>query len=127
MPENLYTKQVDSVSFDRLIAGLEQPILLKSVTVKSGQGVLKRGTVVGIITATGKAVTVNSASADGSQAADSILTDDVDTTAGDVVTTAYSSGLFNRLALTFGGSDTAAGHEATLRTKGIFLKDNIKY
>jgi hypothetical protein len=124
---NLYSKQADSVSYDKLIADLIIDQELKSVTVATGQGVLKRGTVLGIITASGKAVKVNSASADGSQTANCILTDDVDTTAADVVMTAYASGSFNRLALIFGGTDTAANHETRLRELGIFLKDVIPY
>lgn len=126
--KELYTKQADSVSYDNLAAGfpgVDQQI--KAVTVKSGQGVLKRGTVLGIITTGSKAAIVNSANADGSQTADCILTDDVDTTAADVVTTAYAAGTFNRKALVFGGTDTASNHEKTLRQLGIFLKDNIPY
>lgn len=127
MTKNLYTKQMDAVSYDNLIAGTTHPIDVKSVVLKGGQGVLKRGTVLGIISETGLAVPVDSQKADGSQVPDSILTDDVDTTAGDVTATAYSSGLFNRKALIFGGTDTADDHETKLRELGIFLKDNIPY
>lgn len=217
---NLYQKQVDSVSYDNLFAGgLDQADnQIKSVNLKAGQGILKRGTVLGIIglapgvavaganTGNGvvgavtlgfgakfgtyklrcitaasnagifsvfapdgsrlpdatvavayassqlaftiadgvtdfivgdtfsipvaagnlKAVKVNSANVDGSGVADCILTDDTDTTA-DIVTTAYSAGSFNRLALIFGGTDTAATHETKLRDLGIYLKENIVY
>lgn len=127
--DNLYSKQVDSVKYDNLFSGGVQvaDVQVKSVNVKSGQGVLKRGTVLGIITATDLAVTVNSASADGSQSANCILTDDVDTTAANVVTTAYSSGTFNGKALIFGGTDTVTNHHTRLRELGIYLKDNISY
>lgn len=74
-----------------------------------------------------EAYIVNSQNADNSAFADCILTDDIDTTDGDVVATAYTSGSFNRHALVFGGTDTALTHEATLRTKGIFLKDVQAY
>ncbi len=112
---------------DNLIAGNEVPLLVKAVTLQAGQGVLKRGTVLGIITATGLAVPVNNANTDGSQIADCILADDVDTTGGNVVAEAYISGYFNRKALIFGGDDTASDHEARLRELGIFLSDNIPY
>ncbi|QQE75713.1 head decoration protein [Brevibacillus composti] len=112
---------------DNLIAGIDVPQQVKAVTLKSGQGVVARGTVLGIVTADGLAVKVNSANADGSQTADCILVNDVDTTAGNVVAEAYISGQFNRKALIFGGSDTAAQHETTLRERGIFLSDNISY
>jgi hypothetical protein len=112
---------------DHLIADLSVPILTKGVTLKAGLGDLKRGTVLGITTDTKQSAPVNSTLTDGTQVAYAILTDDV--TVGDtpLVSTAYISGLFNRNALTFGGTDTADLHEETLRTKGIFLKDNLSY
>jgi len=112
---------------DNLIAGIDVPQQVKAVTLKSGQGVLKRGTVLGVITAGGLAVKVNSANTDGSETADCILINDVDTTAENVVAEAYISGQFNRKALIFGGLDTAAKHETTLRERGIFLSDNLTY
>lgn len=120
-------KNLDSFTPDNLIAGNDIPLLTKAVTLQGGQGVVKRGTVLGIITATGKAVPVDNVAADGSQNADCILADDVDTTGGDVVAEAYRSGHFNRQALIFGGDDTAADHEERLRELGIFLSDNISY
>lgn len=125
---NLYTKQADSVSYDNLFGKMPGvDVQLKSVTLKSGQGIVKRGTVLGIITTGSLAVLVDSTKADGSQTADCILTDDIDTTAGNVVITAYAAGTFNRKALIFGGTDTAALHEKTLRQNGIYLNDNIAY
>lgn len=112
---------------DNLIAGIDVPLLVKSVILKSGQGLVARGTVLGIVTVDGLAVKVNSQAADGSQTADCILVNDVDTAAGNVVAEAYISGHFNRKALRFGGSDTAAQHETKLRERGIFLSDNISY
>jgi len=124
---NLVNNDYGSTTADNLIAGITHPLDTKSIIVASGQGVLKRGTVIGIITASKKAKKADSTSADGSQSANCILTDDIDTTSGDVTTSAYSSGLFNRDALVFGGADTAANHEATLRLNGIFLKDVQAY
>lgn len=125
---NLYEKNFDSVEMDNLFAGTEIPVIVKSVKLAAGQGILKRGTVLGIVSATKEAIAVDSVKSDGGEKADCILTDTVDTTGDDpIVTTAYSSGLFNRNALTFGGSDTAEKHETRLRELGIFLKDNITY
>lgn len=125
----LYTKSADSVTYDNLFIGDNNTVDIqtKSVNLQSGQGILKRGTVVGVITASGLAVKVDSTHADGSQTADSILTDDVDTTAGNTVTTAYTAGTFNRKALIFGGTDTASQHEIRLRELGIYLRENIAY
>ena len=111
---------------ENLFAGHEIPVLVKGVTLEAGQGELKRGTVLGKVAATGKYKVVNSASEDGSEVADCILADDVDTTTGDVTAVAYKTGHFSRKALVFGGDDTADTHEQTLRALGIFLSENIK-
>jgi len=116
---------VGEIGYDNLFAGTSVPVNVKSVSLKSGQGLVVRGTVLAIETATGLAVKVDSTKTGGVESADCILTDDVDTTAGAVASTAYSSGLFNRNALIFGGTDTAAKHEKTLRTLGIYLKENL--
>jgi len=111
---------------DNLIVDGSVPVLTKAVELSAGQGVLKRGTVLGKITTSGQYKIVNSTNADGSQDADCILADDVDTT-DSVVAVAYTSGHFNRKALVFGDSDTADTHEARLRELGIFLSDNVPY
>jgi len=77
-----------------------------------------------VVTGSGQYKIVNSANVDGSQDADCILADDVDT-ATIVVAVAYTSGHFNRKALVFGGTDTADMHEAKLRELGIFLSDKL--
>lgn len=111
---------------DNLIVDGSVPILTKAVKLSAGQGILKRGTVLGKITVSGQYKIVNSTNVDGSQDADCILANDVDT-ATSVVAVAYTSGHFNRKALVFGGSDTADTHEARLRELGIFLSDNVSY
>lgn len=111
---------------DNLIAGEKVPIQVKGITILAGQGILKRGSVIGIISASGKGKLAAKASVDGSQVAKYILADDVDTTA-DVVAQCYESGLFNRKALIFAAVNTAADHEDSLRQYGIFLDDNIAY
>jgi len=84
-----------------------------------------------VIAGSGLAVLVNSVNKDGSNLADSVLSDDVDTGAAGATTNityaAYIQGHFNRKALIFGGADTAAVHEDRLRDVGIVLKDNIAY
>ena len=123
--EKLY-ETVESFNYDDLIYDTKMPITTKGITLKTGQGILVRGTVLGIETATGQAVAVNSAATDGSETADCILTDDIDTSgATPVVYTGYASGRFNRKALVFGGTDTAVNHEKQLRELGIYLKDKM--
>lgn len=112
---------------DNLIAGNEVDMSFKAVTVLTGQGVLARGSVLGIVTAGGKGKLVAKASVDGSQVAKFILADTIDTTASDIVAQCYQSGQFNRDALIFAAGNTAAEHEDNLRIYGILLKDNIGY
>mgnify|MGYP000889349961 FL=1 len=82
---------------------------------------------ISVVAGDGQYKVVNSANVDGSQDADCILADDVNTAEGSVVAVAYTSGHFNRKALIFGGKDTADMHEAKLRELGIFLSDNVPY
>ncbi len=116
---------INTQTYDKLIGGSEIPILNKVVTVASGAGSLARGTVLGKITASGKYTKVNSAASDGSQVPDVILAEDVDATGADKDAIVYRTGLFNRGALVFGGTDTADTHEEALRDKGIFLTAQI--
>lgn len=115
--------ELGSITPDNLIAGNSVPILVKGVTVLTGQGVLVRGSVLGIVTASDKGLLCVAAAVDGSDEAKYILADDIDTTDADVVAECYQSGEFNRAALVFGAEDTAAMHEDELRKNGIFLKD----
>lgn len=126
--EKLINLNVGESPTDNLFNDVTVPVLTKSVLLQSGQGVLPRGTVLGIITASELAVTVDSSKTDGSEKADCILTDDVET--GDetpVVATAYSSGLFNANALIVGGTDTVDVHKKELRALGIYTKESINY
>lgn len=127
--ESLY-ESIGSIIPDNLITSTKFPIVTKDITLLKNQGVLARGTVLGIVTASKLAVIVNSANTDGSQAAKYILADEVDTgteAAENTPATVYETGIFNSNALTFGGTDTADTHEATLRSLSIFLRKNITY
>lgn len=124
--EQLY-RQMGEFTPDNLMAGHELPVLVRGITLKGDQGVIKRGTVLGIITASGLAVPVDSSASDGSQTPYCIATDTIDTSAGEVKTTGYISGLFNSKALIFGGTDTLADHEDKLRALQIIVKERVTY
>lgn len=120
----LYNK-VGEIKPDNLFNDINVSVSEKSVKIKKSATPLKRGTVLGVITATGFAIPVDSSKADGSQLADCILADDVDASAADTVAVAYTKGQFNRKALIFTGTETVENYEAQLRDVGIYLKDNI--
>ncbi len=71
-----------------------------SITVKSGEGVLEKGTVLGIETASEKYVAYDDGAADGSEVAKAILADKVDATSNDVLVVAYVRGCFYKSKLT---------------------------
>jgi hypothetical protein len=128
--EDLYST-IGTFERDNLCAGQDIPVLTKGITLAKGQGIINRGTVLGIITESGLLKPVDSSKTDGTQTANCILTDTVNTgdstATEDSTATAYISGLFNASALTFGGSDTYAKHQENLRSLGIYLQNNIAY
>ena len=96
-----------------------------SVKLEAGQGVLTRGTLLGLKD-DGNMVIMGTAAAEGKTiTANAILTDPVDTgTTGTVVATAYRTGHFNRNALVVKeGYTMTAADEEDLRKCGILLSD----
>lgn len=119
--------QIGEYKADNLIASHQVPIIVKGITLAKGQGILKRGTVLGLVTANSLAKAVDKSGADGSQNPYCILTDDVNTDqAADVRATGYVSGIFNGIALLFGGTDTLADHKASLEAK-FTIAENVEY
>ncbi|GHV50395.1 hypothetical protein FACS1894216_02520 [Synergistales bacterium] len=130
---------IGETGVDGLIAGPRFPIAFKGITVASGQGVLKRGTALGIKTASGKAVLLNSANTttippvgDGNPTIvpdgnlpDCVLAEDIDATNGDVTAIAYSAGYFVRGKLIFGGNDTWETHELEMRKLNMHMSASI--
>lgn len=121
--------QIGTLTEDNLIGGLEPKALTTGVSVASGQGILKRGTVLGFVEEKDLTV-VGSAVAEGKErTASFILARDVDTgtkTGTPVSAVAYQTGMFNRNALTVAeGYTLTAKDEHALRTGGIFLTDSV--
>lgn len=108
---------------DRLIAG-DYPLVTRTMTIKTGQGTLARGTVLAKDSANGdKLVPVDSASGTVSiNDPVAILAKDADTSGGDVEGSVYLSGEFNEGELTFGGADTADTHRDAMRDLNMYLK-----
>ena len=109
---------------DRLLAGAF-PKATQEVTVAAGNN-LARGTVLGMVTADGKCLAVDSALENGAEKPYAILAEPVDATDADAVGMAYLSGSFNQNALVFGGTDTVDTHRDALRDLSIYLKDSIR-
>ena len=108
---------------DQLIAGTLQ-LVTDSGTITGGS--FKRGTVLGMITASGKYTKSVKTAADGSQNPVAILVDNVDASTADQNGGLYLMGEFNQNRIIFDNSWTVPGLKAALRPLSIFLKDSIQ-
>ena len=116
---------------DKLIADNAIPVTTKGIRVASGQGVLKRGTLLGaaddVYKVTGSKAADGDEESGNTVGCDCILADDVDTSDGDAVATAYVTGTFNRAAVITAEGTEAGTYETELRRLGIFLKGVQEY
>jgi Bacteriophage lambda head decoration protein D len=113
-----------SIPLDDLIASGGN-IIGRKYTLITGQNVV-RGTVLGVITASGKLNTSLSAAVDGSQTPFGIAAHDVDATAADKDIEVYTRGNFNEHKLVLGAAHTIASIREGLRGKGIYLETPIQ-
>lgn len=115
------------VTYDELIGGTAITPMTANVTIAklAAETVLKRGTLLGVVTTSGKYAIVDSTVSTGEQVADAVLAHDVAVgKTDDVVATVYTRGLFNASKLIVKqAEDNAAKHEAELRKVGIYLTD----
>ncbi|CAI1576474.1 Uncharacterised protein [Serratia proteamaculans] len=118
--------QHDTFVPDQLLSGPLQ-VVSDTVTVASGAAAkYKRGTVLGVITASGKYTLSVATATDGSEAPSAILADDVDASASDVFAGVYLMAEINQNRITFDPSWTLAKLKTALRPLGIFLRDSIQ-
>lgn len=90
------------------------------LTVLGSQGTLAAGSVLGIVTASGKLALCDSGSSDGSEVAKYVLTKETDTSGGDVTgQDVLKSGYVNGELLVFGGTDDLQDHDTELRDVSI--------
>ncbi|WP_265822529.1 head decoration protein [Geovibrio ferrireducens] len=105
---------------DNLIAGTF-PRQTAGIVLASGSA-LKRGALLGKDT-DGKFKLSLAAAEDGSEDPVAILAEDVDATAGDKVTIAYTTGEFASDELTYGPGHTAESVKDALHIRSIFIKE----
>lgn len=125
-----------------ILAGLQPPPVVDFYELDPSAGSLPAGSVLGLVTETGKLKLCASTSAiaaegdpeaasapvaDGSQEVFGILAEDVviPDPPGDTGPTVpiYMNGEFNRDALKFGGEDTWETHRVSARKVGIFFRE----
>ncbi|OMF37442.1 head decoration protein [Paenibacillus sp. FSL H8-0548] len=101
-PGPIYTQE-----FTEVLASTDlQAKIPGGVLLAQGNGVVKKGTVLGKITASKKFIPYNSEATDGSQVAVCILDNDRDTTVSDIGASAWIAGIFTESKLT--GIDATA-------------------
>ena len=124
MAKKLY-ERVGETAYDGLLVDHFPPADVMSVTVKSGEGALKRGSVLAMDSADGK-MSFLAAESSGTLDANCILAEDVDASSGDTVALAYRTGHFaaNRL-LTKGEYTLTFKDKEALRKGGILLSDAL--
>ncbi|XTZ39568.1 head decoration protein [Salmonella enterica] len=109
---------------DQLVAG---PLQLVTDTVTVSGGDYKRGTVLGMIMASGKYTACLKTASDGSETPCAILVDDVNAaTHGDQSGGVYLMGEFNQNRVTIDASWTISDMKVALRPLAIFLKDSTQ-
>ncbi len=136
MGENMF-KTTGTFVPDQLIVDNSIPITVKGIKVAKGEGVLRRGTLLGIANDGMYSRTDTAGSPSGEEeiaetasmvvGVDCILADDVDATLDTVVTTAYITGTFNRAAVILPEGKEVSAYETELRKLGIFLRTVQEY
>jgi len=133
---------IGDFEYDALIAGEKEPIIPKGVILAPGQGVLARGTLLGINSTSGLAYVCDSGASDGTQYPKYILglqqgqlmdptQTTIDTGAVPQATPigipalAYQTGIFNRNAIICKSGQVISTFEDALRTRGIILVSTI--
>ncbi|HAN4772714.1 TPA: head decoration protein [Escherichia coli] len=121
------SKIESSLAMDDDWYGYDDTLQLVTDTGTITGGVYKRGTVLGMITASGKYTASVKTATDGSETPAAILVDDVDaSTHGDQSGGLYLMGEFNQNHIIFDDSWTAPELKTALRPLAIFLKDSAQ-
>ncbi|AST79301.1 TPA: head decoration protein [Citrobacter farmeri] len=121
--QNAFAPGMKSALFvpDQLVAGTLQ--LVTDTGIVTG-GAFKRGTVLGLVAASGKYTQCVKTADDGSQVPVAILVDDVDASSADQNGGLYLMGEFNQNRVIIDASWSIADIKSALRPMAIFLKDS---
>ncbi|TDB48233.1 head decoration protein [Photorhabdus khanii] len=124
--QNPFSPGMTSTMFvpDQLVSGPLQ-IVTDTVTIAK-VGLLKRGTVLGLITELKEYALSVKTSTDGREKPIAILADDVDTTTESKSCGVYLLGEFNQNRLIFDESWTLEDLKTALRPSAIFIRDSIQ-
>ena len=99
---------------------VDRELISRPIVLAAGQN-LRRGALLGQVTATRAYVISASGATDGSQVPDCILAEDTDATSADVATLAHFVGTVRQQSLILGEGQTIEAIAETLRAKRIRL------
>lgn len=117
-------EDIATIEYDNLFYSDDVKAIPAGVIVASGQGILKRGTLLAK-TSENKMVVLGS---EGGAVADCVLTDEVDATSADADAIAYIQGDFNINKLIVAENYTISqADKDTLRTKNILIGRTLGY
>ncbi|OBU13316.1 head decoration protein [Morganella psychrotolerans] len=108
---------------DQLISGPLQVVTDPGIIAKAG--ILKRGTILGKVKASGEYALSKKDAVDGSEIPCAILVDDVNTTENSVSGGVYLMGEFNQNRIIFDATWTATELKDALRPFSVFLRDSV--
>lgn len=112
---------IGHMKYDNLLAGAF-PRATEAVVLAAGRK-YPVGSVLGMVTATGKCVLVDSSKSDGSEVPFGVLMSAVDATDEDDEGVVSLTGQFNQNSLTFGGSDTWETHKRAAQRNCLFFRE----
>lgn len=116
---------VERVTTDNLIADDKHTLATGTVTVASGEGVVKRGTVL-MRNSSDKFVVANDSSGTPLGTAEVIVADDLDATSADTVANVYVSGDFKAESLIVAeGYTLTEADKVSLKNAGIYIVAGI--
>lgn len=119
---------IDTLAYDNLFSGTNVLVVTQPGTILSGTGKVKRGTLLGKITATGKLIPCISSASDGSQNPYAVLLDTVaDATSADAVCTTAQTGEFTyqAIAALLTSPDTPETFRAAMRALNMHMHFSI--
>ena len=122
------TTNFGSIENRTFFAGTEVTPLTTSGKLAAGQGVLRKGAVLGMVTADGTYKLVDASATDGSQIATRVLaTESIDTgeAGADLGVVLYKRGMFNYDALYVAEGDTVEAHQKELEDISIYYKTDF--
>ena len=120
IPHPAHGGTVDVLVHKQLFAPGKQP-MMANFLILTGQ-TLKKGSILGAVSASGKLKLSTAAAGDGSEVPVAILGEDLDTTSGDKLFAVYVEGTFNEQALVYGAGHDANSVRLNLRKVGIYLQ-----